>query len=330
MNTPEAPSGPAPLEALYRFCDVLLSLRAAREGVIPDFDRLYAAFRVRQRSADAHVTCLIDTDDSGRGHVEVGGTRRDVPMPDPASAYASWIVWEAVAAASRTHFFLHAAAVYLDDHAVLIAGPTGSGKSTLADAMADAGADRLNDDITSVERSSGIAEHFPKGEPDIWIDPRRRRRVSAVAFLGRVEAERALHLAVDRFPDEWHCSPPWELAQGVVVRKHPDHWQIQARSATPGAVERLREACRAGGVTILRDLGAGAPLFASAPQLEPISAALAMPLLAANLFGRGEAPATELAWELAATFRRVTFWQLVPGPPRATAEALVTALHPRV
>ncbi len=313
--------------AAYRFCDVALSLSAARASVIADFDCLYGAFRQAAPLRQAHVTCHIDTDGSGRGHVLADGRRRELTMPDPDSLYAAWIVWDAVAAASRSHFFIHASAVCLDDRAILFPGSTGRGKSTLAAAMVDSGARPLNDDITPVERASGIAEHFPKGCPDTPIRPQARRPISAIIFLGPADLGRQLHLALDELPDAWRDSPPWEPSWRVLVRRHADHWELRTESAPPGAAEMLRDACTAAGVTILRDLRAPEPSFGTAPELRPCASASAMPRLVAELFGRGDRPATRLAWDLAAILAKATFWELIPGPPDATAQALIRALR---
>ena len=326
--TPSQPTAnPGRSEAYYGFCGASLLLRASRPSVIADFDSLYAAFRQPPPSAAPLVTCQIDTDERGRGHITVNGGRHDIPMPDAASAYASWIVLEAVAAASRTHFFVHASAVCLNDRAILLAGPTGRGKSTLAEALAAGGAPPLNDDITPVEQRSGIAEHFPKGATESGIQPEERRPVSAVFLLRPVRPSRGLHLALDRLPEEWRAAPPWQEWGEVTIRERGSHCEIQTPSPPAGASERLRQACSAAGVTILRDLAVPEPAFGPAPQLEPMSLAAATPWLAADLVGRHDRSATDLAWELAGTFAEARFWQLIPGPPAATAQRVIEAVR---
>jgi hypothetical protein len=323
------PTGRMPA-ASYRFCDVALSLRAACASAIADFDRAYGAFRqATPPTSQARVACCIETDESGRGHVAVDGRRREVAMPDPGSAYAAAIVWDAVAATSQTHFFLHASAVCLDGHAILLAGSTGQGKSTLAAAMAESGAEPLNDDITPVERATGFAEHFPKGEPDAAVQPELRRPVRAVTFLGPADLGRQLHIAIDKLPDAWHERPPWEPSWRVSVRRHADHWELRTASAPPGTAELLRGACSSAGVTVLRDLRPPEPSFGQTPRLQSMPPALAMPRLVAELFGRGDQPATRLAWDLATTLARATFWELSLGPPDTTAQVIVQGLRDR-
>lgn len=313
--------------AFYRFCDAALSLTADRASAITDFDRMYGAFREPVPPRRAGVTCHLRTDESGRGQVLADGRTHELAMPDPGSAYALWIVWEAVASASRTHFFFHASAVSLNDRVVLFAGATGRGKSTLAAAVVGNGGRPLNDDITPVERATGIAEHFPKGQPDTPPRPQDRRPVSAVIFLGPAHLDRQLHIAIDRLPERWRDRPPWEPSWQVVANQRTDHWELQTRSAPPGAGELLRDACSFAGVTILRDLRASEPSFSTTPQLRSIPPVSALPRLVGELFGRGKRPTTGLAWELAATFAKASFWELVPGPPQATAQAVIRALR---
>jgi len=326
--TPSQSTGaPGRFEAFYGFCGASLLLRASRQSVIADFDTLYGAFRRPPPAAGPAVICDIDTDQRGRGHVTTSAERHSIPMPDPASAYASWIVLEAVAAASRTHFFIHASAVCVDDRAILLAGPTGRGKSTLATALAAGGAKPLNDDITAVEQRSGVAEHFPKGVTEGGIHSDARRPVSAVFFLRPVRPSRGLHLALDRLPEEWRAAPPWQEWREVTIREPGSHVEIETPSPPAGASERLRQACSAAGVTILRDLAIPEPAFGPAPHLAAMSRAAATPWLAADLVGRRDRSATDLAWELAGTFREATFWHLIPGPPAATAARVVEAVR---
>jgi radical SAM protein with 4Fe4S-binding SPASM domain len=169
--------------ARYRFCDVGVSVRASREAVIEALDRAYGAFRGGGEEGAVRVECAIETDDSGRGRAIVDGVATPLTMADPVSEYAGWVVFEAAAAASGTHVFLHASSVVVEGRGVLFIGPTGRGKSTLARAMVAQGAEAHTDDVTPIERGSGLAERFPKYEPDAqgWQDA--RAPVAAVFLL---------------------------------------------------------------------------------------------------------------------------------------------------
>ncbi len=59
-------------------------------------------------------------------------------------------------------FALHATTVTRGDRGLILAGPAGSGKSTLGWALVQAGAALLADDVTVLERQSGLLLPFPR------------------------------------------------------------------------------------------------------------------------------------------------------------------------
>jgi hypothetical protein len=58
-------------------------------------------------------------------------------------------------------FFLHAAAVALDDHAVVLSAPSGTGKSTLALALLEDGFDYLSDELAPIDVQRLAVHPFP-------------------------------------------------------------------------------------------------------------------------------------------------------------------------
>jgi radical SAM protein with 4Fe4S-binding SPASM domain len=170
--------------ARYRFCDVEVRVRASREAAIEALDRAYRAFRSGGEEGAVRVECMLETDESGRGRAIVDGIATPLTVDDPESEYAGWVVFEAAAAASETHVFLHASSVVVEGRGVLFIGPAGRGKSTLARAMVAQGAEAHSDDVTPMERATGLAERFPKNEPNAE-DWQGARAPVAAAFLLR-------------------------------------------------------------------------------------------------------------------------------------------------
>lgn len=75
------------------------------------------------------------------------------------------IVWEVnqiAWAAAPDAVLIHAAAVSIDDRAVIICGPSGAGKSTLAAALCVAGGGYLSDEIAAVDVRSLTVRPYPK------------------------------------------------------------------------------------------------------------------------------------------------------------------------
>jgi energy-coupling factor transporter ATP-binding protein EcfA2 len=241
-------------------------------------------------------------------------------MADPGSAYAKWLVFEAVAAASKTHLFLHASSAIVGEGAVLVVGETGRGKSTLARALVAAGAEPHNDDVTPLSLASDHAERFPKDEPDAAGWQARSFPVRALLFLGPQEAQPTLRLAVDRLPEGLTA------IEGVTVEDRGGHHEVVGRRR-PGALDALRELCESAGVTVLQDLSAPEPVFAAVPVVRRCAPHEAVGRLVANVFGRAGRSMDELAWEVLGAVRDAELWELTPGEPAATAEAVLAALE---
>ena len=316
-----------PSQARYRFCDVDLVLAASRSGVLRRFERLYAALRQeRPEGVVREVRCLIGTDASGRGQVVVDGEERPIPGPDPDSAYAFALVMDAVAGASRTHLFVHAASVFVASRTALLVGGSGAGKSTLARALAAKGAVCLADDVTPVEVSTGIPTPLALASvagADGQASP--PALVSDAFLLAPPARPERLCLAIDRFPREWEAAPPWGNAPAAV---HPrdGYWEIELGKAGGGALAALTRACREAGVLVLRDLGHPAPVFAPATVLRALEPSVGLPLLAAHVMGRGGRDAAELIWELGGALGRASLWELVPGPPDEAVQTVLAAV----
>lgn len=304
--------------AWYRFCDVGLALSASRREALAAFDALYGAFRREAHAGDVLIGCAVETEADGRGVVRVGSETVPVGLTDPGGHYAAWLVWEAVAQASQTHLFVHASAVRTGLGALLFVGPTGHGKSTLAEAMVKGGAAPLNDDITPIERSSGIAEHFPKGEPASEVDASRRSIIRAVFLLGAERGDGPLRLALDRPPEE---------TPGVEVRRAGESWEALISDTRPGMVDAFLRRCDAGGVRVLRELTGGGPVFGDKPLLREVPTDRALPATAEHLFGRGGRRASDVVWDIATALGRATFRRIKPGTPEATAEAVSAAVE---
>jgi len=308
----------SPPAATYRFYDVTLRLRASREEVVRDFDATYGAFRGEGTDG---IECAIDTDAQGRGRVIAGGRAIAVPMGDAGSAYAKWIVFEAAAAASRTHLFLHASSVIVRGEAVLLVAPTGHGKSTLARALAAVGAESHNDDVTPLSLASRHAECFPKEQPQADGWQQRSFPVRALFFLSPRDSTPMLRLAIDRLPEGL------DAVEGLTFQARGDHQEVTVDRRWPRANDGLREWCESAGVTILQDLSAAEPLFAAEPMARPCAPHRAVGWLSANTFGRAGRSPGELAWELLGAVRDAELWELVPGKRAATAEVVLKALE---
>ncbi len=320
------PLSPTPLaSACYRFCDVGLVVSASRAETLERFDSLHVASRqTRPAGGQREVRCFIRTDSSGRGQVVVGGLERSIEVADPDGAYAFALVMDAVAAASRSHLFLHAAAVSVGDRTALLVGPSGAGKTTLARALVDRGAVCLADDVTPIDSSTGALSPLPpvgaRGRTAPLDAPHH------AFLLGPVSKADRVHLAVDRFPDEWGTTPPWGSAPAT-VRPREGYWEIEVEAVEPSALGVLTRACREAGVLVLRDLGQPASQFAAATSVHPLEPAEGLPLLALHVFGRGSRDAVQLVWDLGGALGQASLWRLLPGPPDEAAQVVSAILR---
>lgn len=308
----------------YGFCDVTLALSARCHAAMESFDRAYGAFRVSAPDT-APLACYLDTDETGRGQVVLDGLPHPIGETDPGSAFALSRVFDHVAARSHTHLFLHAAAVSIAGRGLLLAGPSGHGKSTLAQALADGGADLLCDDTAPLDVAAGTVESFSIRcvEPA----PARNAPVAAVFLLAPPQPQGTIHLALDHVPPEWERTPPWGDPMTATLRQAAGHWELLVTDPASGLLSRLEAACRACGVTILRDLGMAGAQFSETCVLTPLTRAEALPQLIAHLFGRGDRPLTELTWTLASALRQAHFWQLRPGVPGQTAAEVLRVME---
>jgi HPr kinase/phosphorylase len=243
-------------------------------------------------------------------------------MVDPGSAYAFTLVLDAVAGASCTHLFLHAAAVSIGDHTAVLVGPSGAGKSTLARAMAARGAVCLADDVTPLDVSTG-ALAFPghSAPPRAGEQLLSPASVDHAFVLGPTPEPDRFHLAIDRFPREWRTVPPRHDVPAV-VRRGKGYWEIEVKAVGTGGLATFARACREAGVLILRNLGQASSQFATATAIRPLEPVEGLPLLAAHVFGRGSRDTVQLIWDLGGAFSRASVWELLPGPPDEAAQAV--------
>ncbi|MGQ9732255.1 MAG: hypothetical protein ACUVX8_13415 [Candidatus Zipacnadales bacterium] len=312
----------------YRFCDVLLALRATRAEVLNAFERRYGTLRESLTGQQFRtIECLIDTDRSGRGRLVIEGQERWVRLPDSQSEYAFALILDAVTAASCNFLYLHSATVIAEGQTALFVGPSGAGKSTLAQALVTKGAICLADDLTSLEVATGTVVPFPQTpQRDCTQEVVAALTARHVFLLGSPTVPIRLHLAVDHIPPLWRYSPPWALGASVVIHETRDYAEILAPKASVDLQVSISRSCEKSGVTILRDLSHVSPHFGETPRISALRPTEALPRLASNLFGRAKRQTTDLIWKLGTALSQAALWELTVGPPAVSAHAVMDLL----
>lgn len=158
-----------------------------------------------------------------------GGDRVEWCGPDedvvPAALYGTVV---AILLAWRGRVPLHASAVEIDGHAVLIAGPSGAGKSTLCHALAHQGGRLVSDDLSAL---------LPATAPGIPLLLPGRSQIRLVrAGTDAASGEKELHPAPLTDPDI-----PVPLTTLVVLgRPEPPRGPLAAHQALAAQVFRPR------------------------------------------------------------------------------------------
>jgi hypothetical protein len=230
-HTPGRPLEAGSYQALdYRFG---VEVAGAARGEV----RNHVAWALRDLAAGPagdHVYRLTVEPDSAQVQVVQVAVERDgaaLGAPAPLWTAVDQLVADVTrgAIASRPdHLLLHAAAVSLAGHGVLLPGPSGSGKSVSAAALVLAGFDYLTDEAAAIDPETLEIAPYPK--PLSLRPPSAQQLGIALPALG-------------------HLGPP-SLAPSSVLRAHSDGRQVPVRLLLfprydPGAISELTPMSRA-------------------------------------------------------------------------------------
>ena len=171
----------------YASLGLRFAVRVDDPAIAARIAALYAACCTADpRPPDLELTVHSDAE-AATFELRVGGEHCCVTTD--ADELLAWVVWRVNDAAVHhddDRLVLHAAAVAIGEHTVLLAGPSGAGKSTLATALVLGGGAYMSDDSVAFDHDTGRVVSNPK---PISLD------AGAVAALERLVgvARRAAH-----------------------------------------------------------------------------------------------------------------------------------------
>jgi len=140
---------------------------------------------------------------------------------------------------------VHAAALVLDGHALLLVGPPGTGKSTLAWAAAAAGLDVLAEDVAYVQAKPELLVHGLGRYVHLRWEVARRLRVPEIAARA-ARADSVEKVAVRILPSRMRTARPLGVVmlerglETVLTPILPREAATQLTAAVPGGFGRFR------------------------------------------------------------------------------------------
>jgi hypothetical protein len=224
-------------------CERVIEIPHADPAIVPLLRGVFGGLLRLPQKMSARTACDPERASPARTRAS---RRRVHSMPPPGTARALFEMDKQIGLALQRArpdlFFVHAAAVALQERAAILVAPSGTGKSTLTLALMQAGFDYLSDELAPIELARMKVHPYPRAIC-LKAAPPRPYRLPA----GTLDTGGRLYVPVETLPGRFHTTAQPLAACIFLERRLQNHGpELQEIPAASAAARLVSNALNAG------------------------------------------------------------------------------------